>query len=270
MSTEDFLKVNRERWDELSPLHADSDYYDVEGFKAGGIRLSDYEIEEVGDVTGKSLLHLLCHIGTDTLSWARLGARVTGADFSEEAVAVARRLATDVGIDARFVASDVYRLGDVLDEKFDIVYTSRGVLGWLPDLDGWAEVVADLLDPGGIFYITEIHPIAQVFDEQPGASQLKVTFPYFTTEDPVPILTQGSYAARDAEVKNKLEFGWPHGLGEVATALVRAGLRIDFLHEFPFTYWDKPFLTEVGPGRWGMPEDKGEMPLMFSIKATKR
>lgn len=270
MSTEDFLNVNRQRWDELTPLHASSDYYDIEGFKQGGTRLSTYEVEELGDVSGKSLLHLLCHIGIDTLSWARLGASVVGADFSTEAVGVAQGLADELHLDGRFVQSDVYKLRDVLDETFDIVYMSRGVLGWLPDLAGWAEVAASFVKPGGILYVTEIHPLAQVFDESPGATDLRVTFPYFTTEDPVPIITQGSYAARDAEVKNRLEFGWPHGLGEVISALVDADLRIDFLHEFPFTYWDKPFLRARDDGTWEMDSAKGELPLMFSIKATKR
>jgi SAM-dependent methyltransferase len=269
MSTDDFLKVNRERWNELTPLHLRSEYYDVEGFKRGGSRLSDYEVEEVGDVAGKKLLHLLCHIGLDTLSWARLGANVTGVDFSQEAVDVAGSLAIELGLQARFIASDVFNLPDVLTDEFDVVYTSRGVLGWLPDLNRWAEVVARFVTPGGIFYITEIHPIAQVFDEQAGTTDLKVTFPYFTTEDPIPIITQGSYAARDADVKNRMEFGWPHGVGEVATALVRAGLRIDFLHEFPFTYWDKPFLVPRDDHTWEMPPGSGELPLMFSLKATK-
>ena len=269
MSTEDFLNVNRQRWDELTPLHASSDYYDIEGFKKGGIRLSPYEIEEVGDVSGKTLLHLLCHIGIDTLSWARVGATVVGADFSGEAVGTANSLADELGLEGRFVESDVYKLPEVLDEEFDIVYLSRGVLGWLPDLDRWAGIAAGFVKPGGFLYITEIHPLAQVFDERSDATEPRVTFPYFTTEDPVPIITQGSYAARDAEVKNRLEFGWPHGLGEVITALIDAGLRIDFLHEFPFTYWDKPFLRERGDGTWEMDPDKGELPLMFSIRASK-
>jgi SAM-dependent methyltransferase len=247
-----------------------SDYYDIEGFKQGGIRLSAYERDEIGDVTDKDLLHLMCHIGIDTLSWARLGAHVVGVDFSEEAVGVAQSLADELGLDGRFIASDIYKLPEVLDSEFDVVYLSRGVLGWLPDLNAWAEVAARYVRPGGAFYITEIHPIAQVFDERPGTTKLKVTFPYFTTEDPVPIITQGSYAARDAEVKNRLEFGWPHGLGEVTTALIGAGLHIEFLHEFPFTYWDKSFLTPRDDGTWQMPPGAGELPLMFSLKATKR
>src|SRR5687768_16486267 len=139
--TDKFLQVNRARWDELAGIHADTAHYDLDGFFAGDIRIRDYERADVGDVTGKTLLHMMCHIGLDTLSWARLGARVTGADFSEKAMDMARKLAAEAGIDATFVCSSNDDLPQALDEKFDIVYTSRGVINWLPDIDRWAAVV---------------------------------------------------------------------------------------------------------------------------------
>lgn len=263
---EKFLLVNQARWDELVDVHAASDHYDVEGFRAGAIRVRDYEIEDVGDVTGKSLLHLMCHFGLDTLSWARLGARVTGADFSPKAIEKARAIADEVGIDATFVCSDVDSLPDKLDGRFDIVYTSRGVINWLPDIQRWAEVIAHFLEPGGFFYVTEAHPVAQIFDHTP---ELKIRFPYFFREQPDALVVPGTYAQPDAEIKNLLEFGWSHGMGEIVTALARAGLRIDFLREDPVGEWDRPFLEQTEDGRWRYPADEGELPLWFALKASK-
>ena len=156
---DEYLESNRALWDEWTSIHVRSEFYDVESFKRGGIRLRPYELEEIGDVAGKDVLHLQCHFGLDTLSFARLGARVTGADFSAPAIAQARALAEELGLDARFVQSNLYDLPSTLQGDFDVVYTSRGVIGWLPDLDRWAEVAAHFVRPGGIFYITEGHPV---------------------------------------------------------------------------------------------------------------
>src|SRR5687767_2636968 len=172
------VESNRELWDKWTAVHVESDFYHVDTFKSGDNRIRDYEIAEVGDVTGKSLLHLQCHFGLDTLSWARLGANVTGVDYSEAAVAAARSLARDVGIEARFVQSNVYELPGVLEGEFDIVYTSRGVLGWLPDLERWADTIVHFMRPGGLFYITEAHPFMYVFDDDESATSLKVKYDY--------------------------------------------------------------------------------------------
>jgi SAM-dependent methyltransferase len=218
------------------------------------------------------LLHLQCHFGIDTLSWARLGARVTGADFSEAAVTLARSVATEIGIDdARFVRSDLYDLPDVLDGDFDVVYTSRGVLGWLPDIRRWAQVVAHFVRPGGRFYVTEIHPIAQALENEgvePG--EIVVRYPYWEHAAPLSFAVQGTYADRDAEVVGQTEHGWDHGLGEIVTALIEAGLRIESLREYPFVDWQLDFLVEADDGTWKLPPDiEGELPLFFSILATK-
>jgi SAM-dependent methyltransferase len=157
MGMDDCLAANKALWEERTAIHQTSSFCNLEGFKRGGSRLRTYE---VGEVTGKSLLHLQCHFGIDTLSWARLGARVTGADFSDRAIELARSLATELALDATFVRADLYDLPAVLDGQFDVVYTSHGVLGWLPDLERWAGVVAHFLRPGGVFYLTEIHPVA--------------------------------------------------------------------------------------------------------------
>lgn len=264
-----FLALNKARWDELVGIHAGSDHYDLEGFLGGEVRIRDYERTDVGDVSGKKLLHLQCHFGIDTLSWARLGARVTGVDFSDKAIELARSLAEQVGLEATFVCSDVNELPDVLDDRFDVVYTSRGVLHWLHDLDRWAQVIAHFLVPGGVFYLTEGHPFVQIFDDQDPDGSMKIRFPYFTREKPDVMLVRGSYADPDADVSHRLEFGWSHGIGEVVSSLAAAGLHIEFLREDPVGEWPKPFLEPTGDGGWRYPADKGELPVWFSLRASK-
>ncbi|HET7472692.1 MAG TPA: class I SAM-dependent methyltransferase [Candidatus Limnocylindrales bacterium] len=269
---EEAFRDNNALWDEWTRIHETSEFYDLDGFKRGGIRLRDYELEEIGPVAGLDVLHLQCHFGMDTLSFARLGARVTGADFSAAAVALARRVADEIGFpEARFVQSNVYDLPAALDGEFDLVYTSRGVLGWLPDVRGWAHVIAHFLRPGGRFYITEIHPVAQAFENEgvrPG--ELRLTYPYWEHEAPLTFAVQGSYADPTAEVAAAHEHGWDHGLGEIVTALIDAGLRIETVREYPFCEWKLDFLEERDDGTWRLPgELDGRLPLFFSILATK-
>lgn len=178
----DWRGLNRANWDDRVPIHLASAFYDVDGFRAGASSLRPFETAEVGDVTGQRLLHLQCHIGLDTLSWARRGAVVTGLDFSQPAIEAARSLATDLGIDATFVTADVYDAATALPgQRFDIVYTGTGTgaLVWLPDLSRWAEVVAGLLAPGGFLYLVEGHPFAQVLDDAQGKTVVR---DYFTAE----------------------------------------------------------------------------------------
>ncbi len=266
------IAANRSLWDAWTAIHAAGEFYDLEGFKAGGVRLRPYEIEMIGDVTGKTLLHLQCHFGIDTLSWARLGARVTGADLSPAAVELARSLADELGFpEARFVQSNLYDLPDVLDGRFDVVYTSRGVLNWLPDIAAWARVVAHFVTPGGTFFITEAHPVMNVFeneDVEPG--ELRLVYPYWEHATPLTFEVKGSYADRDAEVHDQVEHSWDHGLGEIVTALIEAGLVVTALVEHPFLDWKVDFLVEDEAGKYRLPPGTaGELPLMFSLKATK-
>jgi SAM-dependent methyltransferase len=267
------LRANRDLWNAWTKINVESAFYDVASFRSGerGIRLSDYEVAEVGPVEGKSLLHLQCHFGMDTLSWARLGATVTGADFSPAGVAAARGLAAELEIPARFVIANLYDLPGALDGQFDVVYTSKGVLGWLPDIVGWARVAAHFVKPGGFFYITEIHPVAQVFESegvQPG--ELRLAYPYWSHLEPLIFEVHGSYADPDAATEGLVEHGWDHSLGQIVSALIDAGLRIDFLHEFDFVDWPIEFLVKSDDDRWRLPPGtKGELPLFFSLKATK-
>jgi SAM-dependent methyltransferase len=267
------LRKNRELWDAWTKIHVDSAFYDVPSFRNGvrPIRLRDYEREEMGTVEGRTLLHLQCHFGLDTLSWARLGATVTGIDFSEEAIGAARALAAELGIAATFIASDLYRLPEVLDEQFDIVYTSRGVLGWLPDIAEWGRVAAQFVRPGGLLYVTEIHPVANVFESEGVApGELRLAYPYWSHPDPLRFDVKGSYADPDARTEGLVEYGWNHSLGEIVTALVDAGLELAFLHEFDFVSWPVDFLVQGDDDRWRLPKGSlGSLPLFFSLRATK-
>lgn len=265
-----YLEANRALWDELTGINFRSDFYRVEAFKAGLNKLRPYELDEVGPVDGKDLLHLQCHFGLDSLCWARLGARVVGADFSPAAVEQARALAADVGLDAKFVCSDLYDLPNQLTERFDVVYTSRGVLGWLPDVERWAQVAAHFVRPGGFVYITEVHPVANVFDDDQGATDLRLRYPYFSQAEPFVFETKGSYADRSASVTQEVEYSWNHGMGEIITALASTGLRLDFLHEFPFVEWPVSFLRLAADGTYRLPpEHEGQLPLFFSLKASR-
>ncbi|MFM2105842.1 MAG: hypothetical protein RL338_874 [Chloroflexota bacterium] len=267
------VAANRRLWDAWTAINRASAFYDVDSFRDGRrpIRLETHEIEEVGPVDGRRLLHLQCHFGLDTLSWARLGATVTGVDFSDEAIEAARGLAAELGIPATFVRSELESLPAVLDGRFDVVYTSRGVLGWLPDLEAWARVAAGFVRPGGFLYVTEIHPVANVFEnEGVGPGELRLAYPYWTTDAPVSVEVRGSYADRDAPTDGLVEHTWGHSLGEIVTAVAAAGLRIDFLHEFDALDWGLDFLVAGADGRWRLPPGAaGELPLSFSLKATK-
>ncbi len=206
---QDWSEANRRWWDERVPIHLASDFYDVEGFRAGRSSLLDFEVAELGPVSGRSLVHLQCHVGLDTLSWARLGALVTGLDFSAPAVKAARELASSIGQPATFVAGDVYQAPALLRERYDIVYTGKGALCWLPDLEAWADVVVTLLRPGGALYVLEFHPFTDVF----GDEDLTVGTRYFHTSQPLVWDTPGSYVDREAATTHNRtnEWGIPWG-----------------------------------------------------------
>lgn len=266
---QDYMNANRDLWNEITPIHARSAFYDVEGFKQGRNTLMSIEREELGDVSGKSLLHLQCHFGMDTLSWARLGASVTGIDFSEEAIALAQTLSQEVDIPARFIQTNIYDLPDVLDEQFDIVFTSYGALIWLPDLTRWGQLIARYLKPDGTFYIAEGHPFMHIFDMERDTATYQVTVPYFQGADPLKYEGDGDYADPNARVTHA-SYEWNHSLGEIVSALTGAGLRIEFLHEFPVCAWQAfPFLEKGGDGWWRVKDGMISIPMTFTIKAIK-
>jgi SAM-dependent methyltransferase len=267
------VAANRALWDEWTPIHVRSEFYDVAGWKAGraGRDLQPLLLEEVGDVAGKDLLHLQCHFGLDTLSWARRGARVTGADFSERAIEQARALSAETGLDATFVVADIVELPAHLEGDFDVVFTSFGAINWLNDLPRWAEVAAHFVRPGGFFYIAEAHPFAWVFDDDDAATELRLAYHYWPSPEPLVFPTEGSYADPDASVEEPLEYAWQHSMGEIVTSLATAGLRIDYLHEHSWVPWKMfPFMVEAEPGIWRLPEPFDQrLPVLFSLKATK-
>lgn len=265
----EYMETNRAHWDEITPIHVASAFYDVEGFKRDRNRLKSVELAEVGDVRGKSLLHLQCHFGMDTLSWANLGATVTGVDFSAPAIEAARRLSDEVGIPGRFVQSNVYDLPEVLDERFDIVFTSYGAITWLPDLRRWAQVAAHFVNPGGFFYVAEFHPMMQVLDET-AQDGVVLRYPYFRSSEPQRFEDPGTYADLTADVKNRATYNFEYPISDVVNAVIGAGLRIEFLHEFPFcSYKAIPAMVQVSDRDWRLAEHDGCLPLTFSLKATK-
>ena len=257
-------ELNRTWWDERVPLHVASDFYDVEGFKAGACALRPFELEEVGDVSGRSLLHLQCHFGLDTLSWARRGARVTGLDFSTPAVEAARSLAADTGLDAEFVVASLYDAPAALGgRRFDIVYTGLGALNWLPDIRRWAQVVAELVAPGGLLYLSEFHPFTWVFADD----DLTVEHDYFQ-RDPFVFDDPATYADLTAQTVHNRTEEWQHTLGDVVSAVIEAGLRIELLHEHDYTLFPRwQFMEEQVGGDYRMPAGRPRLPLMFSLRA---
>ena len=265
---DDYTRTNLDHWNELVSMHAQSKFYDLQSFKAGNSTLKPIEVEELGDVAGKSLLHLQCHFGLDTLSWARRRAQVTGADFSDQAIALAQSLSQELEIKANFVCSNLYDLPDVLSSEFDIVYTSYGVLCWLSDLGRWGKIIAHFLKPGGVFYIAEFHPFANVFEDE-SATDLQVAYSYFGSAEPFQWESDGSYADLSAPVQHRVTYEWFHSLGDILNALISAGLRIEFLHEFPVcAYRSFPFMEQGTDGWWRL-KGGDTIPLMFSLKATK-
>lgn len=271
MGESEYLDANRRHWDELVPIHLRSQHYDLDGFLSGKSSLCRVELAELGpEISGKTMLHLQCHFGLDTLSLARMGAVVTGVDFSTRAIQAARALAEEVRINARFLAADVYSLPESLDERFDVVYTSYGAVCWLPDVTRWAAVASHFVKPGGIFYMVEFHPFPAVFDASGGMESLRIRYPYFTPEEPIRTEEDGSYAAPEARLANRVTYSWSHGIGDVVSALIAAGLRVEYLHEFPFTverFYD--ILEEVAPREFRLKEHDGGMPFLYSVRAEK-
>ena len=270
---DEFFKANKEMWEAYVDIHETSEFYDLKGFLEGKQTLNPIETEEIGDVKGKSLLHLQCHFGLDTLSWARLGASVTGVDFSEKAITLANRISKDTGIEGRFIQANIYDIPKVLseDDQFDIVFTSGGAIVWLPDLEEWAKIIVRHLKPGGFFYIREGHPFAYVFDDEPDEPILKVRYPYFQGKEPLRFQTDASYASAEGEkMEEKTAYEWNHSLSKIINALIGVGLRIEYLHEFPYAAWKAlPFMVEEAHEKWVLPEFKDSIPLSFSIKASK-
>ena len=262
-----YFETNKDTWDKKVSIHATSEFYDVEGFKNGKSSLNKYELDEVGSVKGKTLLHLQCHFGQDTLSWSRMGAKCTGIDLSSVGIKKAKLLNEELGMDATFIESNLYDVPNNVKGEFDVVFTSYGVIGWLPDLEQWGKIVASKLKKGGVFYMIEFHPIVWMFDFL--QTPLKLAYPY-SNSDVIYEEYKGTYTNSDADIISK-EYGWNHGLGEVISSLTKAGLEIEFLHEFEKSPYNcLPDMEKTQDGMFVLKENKEMFPLLYSIRATKK
>jgi len=258
--TVEYLELNRKLWNAWARAHVKSEFYDVEGFLAGRSSLQDIELALLPPLEGTSLLHLQCHFGQDSLSLARMGARVTGVDLSDEAIGIARELNDRMGLDARFVNCDLYSLPDHLDEKFGLVFSSYGTITWLPDLDRWAGVVKNALTPGGTLLLVEFHPFVWMYD--PNFTEIE--YPYFN-RGPIRETAEGSYGDARAETMDFI--GFNHSLSETIGALLRQGLQLTRFEEYDYSPYNIfPVLHETAPGRYQIRGMEGKLPLVYAIE----
>lgn len=261
----EYLDTNKESWNKRVDPHLESQFYDVKGFMAGKNSLNSIELDLLGDVKGKSVLHLQCHFGQDTMSFSRMGAKSVGVDFSDRAIEAANDFKDKLGLDTRFICSDIYSLDEtVLDEQFDIVFTSYGTIGWLPDIQKWAAVVEKYMKPGGKFVFAEFHPTVWMFDDD----LKKVTYSYFNKEK-IEEVEEGSYTDKSAHLRTKF-VTWNHSLGEVFNALKCTGLRMDSFDEYDYSPYDcLSNMVEVKPSKYMIKSLEEKLPLVYSMRWCK-
>lgn len=258
-----YIEINRNSWNNRTQAHLQSEFYDVEGFLQGKSSLNEIELNVLGDIRGKKILHLQCHFGQDTLSLGRLGAEVTGIDLSDEAIKNARVLAEQMQSTAQFVCCDIYDLPNHLKEKFDIVYTSYGVIGWLPDMDKWAQVIRTFLKPGGKFVFVEFHPVVWMFDDD----FQKIDYNYFNKAAIIET-ESGTYADREADITQSYVC-WNHSMSEVVTSLLQNGLTINTFEEFDYSpYACFAHTIEFEPNKHRIKHLDNKIPMVYAIVAT--
>ena len=273
---EDYAEINRANWDERAPAHAASPDYAVERFASDPAHLSEvvrFDLPLLGDVGGLRGVHLQCHIGTDTISLARLGASMTGLDFSNASLTQARRIAGLAGADVRFVQAEVYDALTVLEPaSFDLVYTGIGALGWLPDIARWAAVVAGLLRPGGRLFIREGHPMLWALEDSRPDGLLVVEYPYFEREEPMVFDEGGTYVETDAVFTHNRTHEWNHGLGEIMTALMTAGVDVTGFAEHDSVPWEAlpGQMERIGGGEWRLADRPWRLPHTYTLQAVRR
>jgi SAM-dependent methyltransferase len=278
VGVDNYVAVNKANWDERAPAHFASPDYQVSEFLADPEHLSRvvrFDLPLLGDISGLKGVHLQCHIGTDTISLARLGASMTGVDFSAPALEAARDLATKTGADAVFVESDVYSAPEVIGrDAFDFVFTGIGAICWLPSIRQWAEVVAAVLKPGGRLFIREGHPMLWSIEDPRDDKLLVVDFPYFEREEATVYEEGGTYVETDHEFASNLSHSWNHGLGEIVTALLDAGMTLTGLVEHDSVPWDAlPGYMEQLPGNlkeWRLIDRPWRLPHSYTLQAVKR
>lgn len=271
---EDFFEANRLNWNDRAPIHARSEMYALHRFTDDPEALSGvvtFDRPYLGDIDGSDIVHLQCHIGSDTISLARLGGRVTGLDQSEVSIAEAEKLFEATGTPGRFVVANVYDAVEALGATYDVVYTGVGAINWLPSITRWAEVVAALLRPGGRLYIRDGHPMAYALDDERDDDQLALKYPYFEHADPLIWDEAETYTDGDASVMTHTrQYEWAHGLAEIVMAVIDAGLVLDGLYEHRGLEWQMLPHMMVHDGLFHLPEHQRELaPMMFSLMATK-
>lgn len=270
---EDSEVRNESFWNELARLHFDSTYYDVVSFRQTRCSLRDLELSELGPIRGRSILHLQCHFGMDTLSLAHLGANACGVDFSSEGIRLAMALGSELSIPARFICANVHDLDACLSEEFDIIFCSYGILAWLGGLRRWAQTIARHLKKGGFFYIVDEHPFARTFVNPGTDNQSLYTgqfFDYWEALEPTIASYKHSYADTERPLANSTQYIWRHSLSELLNAFASAGLMLEFLHEFDKTFY-RMFveMRQEESGWWVLNKHRNGLPLMFSLKAIK-
>lgn len=261
----DYININRQSWNNKAAVHFDSAFYDIAGFLKGNTSLNKIELDLLGDVKGKRILHLQCHFGQDSISLARLGATVVGVDLSDQAINKAKELAAETKADASFICCNIYELPQHLDEKFDIVFTSYGTIGWLPDLNQWGSLIANYLKPKGKFVFVEFHPIVWMFDD----NFTQIAYNYFKDEAIIEV-ENGTYAAKDAEISQKM-ITWNHSTSEVLNGLISNGLEINSFDEFDYSPYDCfNEIIEFEPKKYRIKHLENKIPMVFAVVATKK
>ena len=264
-SEKNYIEINRQSWNNRVDAHLKSEFYDVEGFLNGKTSLNEIELNLLGDIKGKKIVHLQCHFGQDTISLSRLGAIVTGVDLSDKAIESARQIAKETNSNATFICCNIYDLPNHLNEKFDIAFTSYGTIGWLPDLDNWAKIISTFLKPKGQFVLVEFHPVVWMFDD----NFEKIGYRYFNSGAIVET-ENGTYADRDANITQSYVM-WNHGISEVLNSLISNGLEINSFDEFDFSPYNCFNKTiEFEPNKFRIEHLNDKIPMVFSIKATKK
>ncbi len=264
MKETNYIEINKKSWNNRTEHHYESDFYDVEGFIKGDTSLNEIELNLLGDIKGKKILHLQCHFGQDTLSLARLGAEVTGVDFSDKAIQKANELAAKTDVSATFICCDIYELPEHLTEQFDLVYTSYGTIGWLPDLNTWSKIISMFLVPNGQFYFIEFHPVVWMFDDD----FKRVKYNYFNS-GAIKETEEGTYADRNAEISGECVV-WNHSMSEVINSLITKGMTINSLNEFDYSPYDCFNNTiEIEKKKFRIRGLDNKIPLVLAIVATK-
>ncbi|MBK9270866.1 MAG: class I SAM-dependent methyltransferase [Saprospiraceae bacterium] len=265
MELQDYFRINQKLWDKRTGVHVKADFYKTDAIIGGESSLTEIEDLYLPDVKGKSLLHLQCHFGLDTISLARMGAQCTGLDFSTEAILKARELAILTGLDIRFVEANVYDLEKLDLGEFDLVFTSYGTIGWLPDLDLWARGISNALKAGGQFYFAEFHPCLYMFDFNTG----QLDYSYFNTGEPLEEWCDSSYTGTEDKVGMPSWF-WQHSIEEIISALFKYGLQMEAFHEIPWSPYNCfPNMKEIQTGRYYFGPEKAKIPHVLVIKARK-